>query len=85
MVWQDIVITIVIIFFSYALVPQIIRGFREKRGLMAFQTTLITSVGMFAIAITYLTMNLFFSTIMAFITGTLWTILFIQGIIYKNN
>ena len=85
MAWQDIVITIVIIFFSYALVPQIIKGFKEKRKLIVFQTTLITSVGLFIISITYLTMNLFFSTIMAFITGTLWTILFIQGIIYKNN
>jgi len=85
MVWQDIVITIVMIFFSYALVPQIIKGFKEKRGLIAFQTALITSIGMFVITVTYSTINLIFSTIMALITGILWTILLIQGQIYKNN
>lgn len=85
MVWQDIVITIVIIFFSYALIPQIIKGFKEKRKLIAFQTTSITSLGMFIISITYLTLDLLFSSIIAFITAIFWAILFIQGIIYKNN
>ena len=81
--WQDITITIIMIAFSYALIPQIIKGFKRKKSLIALQTALITSIGMFILTITYYTLNLTFSTIMAFITGTLWTILLIQSKIYN--
>jgi len=83
MVWQDITITIIMIAFSYALIPQIIKGFKKKKSLIALQTSLITSIGMFILMITYYTLNLTFSTIMAFITGSLWTTLLIQNIIYS--
>jgi len=83
MSWQDIVITICLILFSYALVPQIYQGFKQKKGFINFQTALITSVGMYVLTITYLTLNLTFSTIMGFITGTLWAILLSQKIIYR--
>jgi len=69
--------------FSYALVPQIIKGFKKKKSLIALQTSLITSIGMFVLMITYYTLNLTFSTIMAFITGSLWAILLIQNRIYN--
>lgn len=85
MAWQDITITICILAFSYALIPQIVKGFKNKKSLIATQTSLITSIGMFAIAITYITLNLTFSAIIALLTGALWATLFIQNIIYKNN
>jgi len=81
--WQDIVITIAIIAFSYALIPQIYQGFKQKKGFINIQTSLITSIGMFVVAFCYLSLNLIFSAIMGFITGTLWAILFAQKIIYK--
>lgn len=83
MAWQDFLITFIIICFSYALVPQIYRGFKEKKGLIDFQTSLITSLGMYGLSLIYLTMELYFSSIIAYITGILWTILFTQKIIYK--
>jgi hypothetical protein len=84
MVWQDVIITICIIAFSYALIPQIILGFKKKKKLIAFQTALITSIGMFILSITYITLGLPFSAIMGLITAMLWAILLIQGIIYKS-
>ena len=63
---------------AYALIPQVYRGFKDKKGYITIQTGLITTTGMYAIAITYFTLNLFFSTIIAIIVGTLWLILLIQ-------
>lgn len=81
--WQDYVITIAIIAFSYALVPQIYQGFKKKRGYINLQTSGITTIGMYALTYAYFTLGLYFSTIMVFINGTLWLILFIQKLIYK--
>lgn len=83
MAWQDTIITLSIIAFSYALIPQITKGFKLKKPLVSFQTALITSLGMFVLAATYFTLGLFFSTIMAFITGGMWSILLIQSKIYR--
>ena len=83
MIWQDIVISIVVVLFSYALIPQIVYGFKNKKPTITFQTAIITSLGMYIIAITYLTIDLIFSTIMCLITGTLWLLLLIQRVIYN--
>jgi|TARA_Y100000310_G_C20688341_1_gene820570 hypothetical protein len=83
MVWQDIVISIVSILLAYAIMPQIYQGFKHKKGLINTQTSLITSLGMYVISIVYFTLNLYFSSIILFISGTLWATLFFQKIIYK--
>jgi len=83
MVWQDTAITIIIVAFSYALLPQVIKGFKEKRGLISLQTSIITGTGMYILSGIYLTLGLYFSATIGVITGALWTTLFIQKIIYK--
>lgn len=85
MIWQDLVLTIVNIVFSISLIPQVIHGFKEKKGLITLPTSIPTFIGLYVIGGTYLTMNLFFSSVMAFATGTLWFILFIQRLIYKEK
>ena len=81
--WQDIVITISVILFGYALVPQIIQGFKKRKQDIHLQTSVITALGMYAISIAYLTLNLMFSTITTATTGTLWAIIALQKIVYK--
>jgi len=81
--WQDIVITIANILFSYALIPQVLKGFKEKRGHIAFQTAFLTTIGLYASCIAFISLNLIFSGIICAINGTLWAILLIQKIIYK--
>jgi hypothetical protein len=83
MVWQDIIISIVIVAFGYALIPQIIDGFKNRKSHINLQTSLITSTGMYILTFIYFTLGLYFSTAIAFITGTLWVTLFLQKIIYK--
>jgi len=84
MIWQDLVIAIVSILFAYALIPQVIKGFREKKKHIAVQTGLINAAGMYAVAVAYASLGLIFSTIFGIITATLWLVLFIQSIIYKK-
>tara|TARA_Y100000296_G_scaffold81603_1_gene109153 strand:+ start:729 stop:980 length:252 start_codon:yes stop_codon:yes gene_type:complete len=83
MTWQDIVITITIIAFGYALIPQVYQGFKQKKGFINLQTSGITALGMYVITFVYFTLKLYFSTIVVFITAVFWTILFAQKIVYK--
>ncbi len=85
MTWQDITITTCLVFLSYALIPQILTGFKEKKPLITFQTSLITTIGMIVLGITDITLGLFFSGIASFAIGILWAILLVQSKIYKSN
>jgi hypothetical protein len=83
MVWQDWVISISIILMSYALVPQVIHGFKKKKSTIKLQTSVITTITLFAMAFAFFSLKLYFSAFMDVIIGLLWLLLFIQGIIYK--
>lgn len=85
MIWQDTLITTATIIFAAALIPQIYYGFRYKKGSIAYATSAPTFICLYAIGIAYFTLNLFLSTIMSFVAGTLWLILLIQKIIYNKN
>ena len=82
--WQDIVMAIATGLFSYALIPQVYHGFKNKKGYLTLQTSLITTLGIYAIAISFLTLKLYFSPIMNFVSGTLGLLLFIQGVMYQE-
>jgi len=85
MVWQDIAITIATIVFSCALIPQVYKGFKEKRGVIALQTALLTTLGLYTIAISFAALNLMFSALANTINGTLWAILLLQGVIWPDK
>jgi len=82
MLYQDYILTLLGFVFSYALVPQIVKGFKEKRGLISYQTSMIYAVGMLTIAIMYLTLRLYLSATLTFVVTALWTTLLIQRIYY---
>lgn len=84
MLWQDAVITAASIVFSAALIPQIYHGFKEKKGHIAYATSVPTLVGLYVICYAYFTLGLVLSTVVCFITGTLWLTLFVQKLVYKN-
>lgn len=84
MVWQDIVVSIANIIFGYSLAYQVFKGFKEKKGFLTIQTSLLTTIGLCALAVAYFTLNLFLSTIICIFNGTMWFLLFIQRVIYKS-
>ena len=84
MVWQDIVIAIANILFGYSLAYQVYMGFKEKKGFIKLQASFLTTIGLYALAFAFFTLNLFVSTIVATFNGTMWLLLFIHGLIYKK-
>ena len=85
MVWQDIIIAIANVLFGYSLVYQVYYGFKKRKGLLALQTSFLTTIGLYALSLAYLSLHFYFSTIVSLFNGTMWLILFIQGLIYKKD
>ena len=85
MVWQDITIAIANLLFGYSLAFQIYKGFKDKKGYITLQTSLLTTIGLFAVAFAFLTLNLLASAMVAILNGMLWLTLFIQGLIYEKH
>jgi len=83
--WQDIILGGVSVLLAYALVPQVIRGFKIKKKTISIQTSLIAFIGMLIIAPLYFTMGLYFASGISVVTGILWLIMLIQGIVYKKS
>ena len=83
MMWQDLAIMIINIALGYALVPQIIKGFKKKKGDVTLQTSIVSSISLFVMAFTVLTLDLYLSTIITFVDAVLWTILLVQKLKYK--
>ena len=84
MVWQDILIAVANVIFGYSLAYQVYKGFKEKKGFLTVQTSLLTFISLYALSIAYLTLNLVFSTIICTFNGTMWALLFIQRLAYKK-
>ncbi len=85
MIWQDILITISNLLFSYALIPQVYHGFKKKKGVMLLQTAILTTIGLYASSLAFFSLKLVFSGVICAINGTLWLMLLIQRIIYVKN
>lgn len=83
MIWQDLIAAACTALFTYALIPQVIKGFKTKKRTIEFQTGLITFVCLYILAITMVTLELYYTASMNVCAGTLWLILFIQRCIYR--
>ena len=84
MIWQDIVIAVANLMFTFSLVSQVYHGFIEKRGFIILKTSGLTSIGLYAISFTYFSLLLYSSAVISFINASLWAILFFQRIVYKK-
>lgn len=85
MVWQDILIALANVLFGYSLAFQVLKGFKDKKGYLALQASFLTTIGLYAMTLSFFTLGLFVSTIVAFFNGTMWLLLFIQGLIYRET
>lgn len=84
MLWQDWVLSAANIVFFVSLLPQVYQGFREKKGFVSLSTAGPTFICLYAMAITFFTLSLRFASIIAFSTGVLWMLIFIQGLLYRK-
>lgn len=83
MIWQDIIITLGNLLFAYALIPQVYHGFKTKKSEIVVQTSLITTIGLYASGIAFLSLNLIFSGIICAFNATMWALLLIQNLKYN--
>ncbi|MFW5704433.1 MAG: hypothetical protein ACOCXG_01195 [Nanoarchaeota archaeon] len=83
MLWQDVIITLANVLFMVSLANQVLYGFKHKKISITLFTSALTAIGLFAMGTAFLSLNLILSPIVAYLSGLLWTILFIQRIIYK--
>jgi hypothetical protein len=82
--WQDIVVALANLLFSYSLIFQVFKGFREKKGFIALQTSFLTAIGLSALSVVYRSYNLYISTIISLFSMLLWIILFVQRVFYRT-
>ena len=83
--WQDITITFVNFIFAYALIPQVLQGFKDKKAYINFQTGLLNTMGMYAMVAAFFSLGLVFSGSIGTFNATMWLLLFIQTLIYKKD
>lgn len=83
--WQDYVTSAAGIAFSYALIPQVIKGFKEKRQDISIQTAAITSIGLATLAYTFHTLDLNYAACVNGLSAGLWGTILGQSIKYKKN
>jgi len=76
MLWQDIAIALVSILFGFILIPQLKDVWSGKTILNRF-TAALTTVGLFILAITFFTLNLYISVVAETFSGVIWLLLFI--------
>lgn len=83
--WQDYVYSGVSLAFTYSLVPQVIKGFKDKRQDITLQTSGITALGLYALAYTAHTLDLNYSALTNLVTGTMWATILGQRLFYKQK
>jgi hypothetical protein len=69
---------------GYALIPQIYKGFKSRKNYITVQTGIITTIALYIMGTTFLTLKLYLSSGITLFNAILWMILLIQSIIYKK-
>jgi len=82
--WQDFVMGGVGTLFGIALIPEVYRGFKQKIQHMSKYTTVTTAVGIYVLAYAEYTLGMVYAPLLSSLTATLWVLIFVQSIIYKN-
>ena len=85
MLWQDIVMGITSIGFSYSLIPQIVHCAKTHRVDITWQTIIITTTGLFALSMCMFSLNCYFTAITNLITYLCWCIIGIQKESFERN
>jgi len=82
MIWQDIVASLAAVLFVYSLMPQIIYGFKTRKGLIALQFSIINIIAMIGLVIVYYSFGLYFAFGLNILLIFLWLILVFQRLKY---
>ena len=81
--WQDSVIGIISIIFTFCLIPQASDVMRGKSK-MNPTTSIITTWGLVIMAFTFITLDLWFSAVITFTTAIVWSSMLFPGV-FKSS
>lgn len=84
MVWQDVVVALANVLFMVSLLHQVRYGFRLRKGTVTLTTSALTAVGLFAVAVAFFTLSLFWSAVATGAAGILWSVLFVQAVMFGD-
>ena len=78
--WQDIVMMLACLGFSYSLIPQIIYNIKYNSVGLSWQTIIITCFGMICMSICFYSLKLFYTAAMNTLSSICWIIILSQKI-----
>lgn len=84
MIWQDYVVAVAMFAFVYSLIPQIAKGFKARKPLVTFQTSLIYGSASLVLGMTFATLGLVFTATMNLVVAGLWGVLLYQNLKYRK-
>ncbi len=84
MMWQDTLISISNILFTFSIACQVNHGFKLRKGFITLPTSGITAIGLYAMTFGFFSLDLFYSTIVTGVNAGLWTVLFFQRLLFDN-
>lgn len=83
--WQDVVYALAAFAFSYALIPQIVKGYKQKHQDIAVQSSLITSIALYILTFTSITLGLYYYASMNLFAAILWSVILYQRFHYGKH
>jgi len=84
-IWQDVVIAVVSILFGFILIPQF-KDLLKGKVYINLYTAGLTTIGLYILAATFLTLEFWISFFADIFSGTIWLLLFFYSIRnYKNK
>jgi hypothetical protein len=81
--WQDTVIALVGLSFGFMLLPQVRDCIRGKS--VNVYTAGLTTVGLYILAITFFTLDMWITVIAEIFSGSVWLLLFLFSVINKRK
>jgi hypothetical protein len=84
MLWQDIVIAVVSLLFGFILLPQL-KDVLIGKTILNEITAGLTTIGLFILAGTFFTLNLYVSAVAETFSGIIWLLLFILSLKNKKK
>ena len=81
--WQDIVIALVGLSFGFMLLPQLRDAIHGKS--VNVYTAGLTTVGLYILAITFVTLNMWITAFAELFSGTIWLLLFLLSVRNKRK
>jgi hypothetical protein len=81
--WQDMVIAVVGLSFGFMLLPQL-RDVIHGKSVNVY-TAGLTTVGLYILAITFFTMNMWITVFAEIFSGTIWLLLFLFSVRNKRK